>query len=76
MAINPNDKFGKGVYAKRQYMDVNQHLMHHHAVLPVLSTTPEIKSREGLKSPIKDPYSGMPEKPNRLTGANVEQLQA
>ena len=49
---------------------------HHHAVLPVISATPELKQREYVKSPAKDPYAALPDKPNKLTSQNTETLQA
>ena len=76
--LNPNDRSasGKGQYAKKQYSDVNQHYYHHNAVLPVISPTPELKDRSQMKSPVKDPYQLIPEKPNQMSLFQAGQLQS
>ena len=69
VSLNPNDRSasGKGMYAKKQYSEVNQHYIHANAVLPQISATPDVNSRADLASPIKDPYAGLPDKPNNMS---------
>ena len=77
VSLNPNDRAlsGKHGYAKRQYQEVNQHYMHHNAVLPELSSTPDLEGRNNPASPVKDIYEKLPEKPNKMGAENAGQLQ-
>ena len=47
MSLNPNDRLmqGKGAYAKKQYSNVNQHYIHHNAVIPDIKAQMEANQR-------------------------------
>ena len=67
--LNPNDytssyKGGPG-FQKKQFVDANQHYIHHNAVLPVTEVPPYARNPAGARSPnSRDPYENMPTKPN------------
>lgn len=74
--LNPNDlqgglKGGAG-YQKKQYSEVNQHYIHHNAVLPADTQPP--RARPMAKEYV-DPYANISTKPNSLSPEVNNQLQ-
>lgn len=79
--LNPNDynsshKGGPG-FQKKQFVQANQHYIHHNAVLPVTEVPPPYaRNPAGARSPnSRDPYENMPTKPNQMTTQESNQLQ-
>ena len=74
--LNPNDlqgnlKGGAG-YQKKQYAEVNQHYMHHNAVLPPEQSPARARP---MAKEFKDPYANISIKPNSLKPHENNQLQ-
>ena len=79
-SLNPNDfnTAGSPGFKKKQFENVNQHYIHHNAVLPTAGMDEMLAARNGQQSnqPFqKDPYANMPVKPNQMSLHNSNQLQ-
>ena len=87
--LNPNDitQSRPGAYQKKQFKDLNQHIIHHGAVLPNEplfnearnNAAPKSKTLRPTRSPNHyagaDPYGSIPVKPNQMTRENSGHLQ-
>ena len=79
-SLNPNDfsQAGSPGFKKKQFENVNQHYIHHNAVLPTAGMNEITEAQRQGPPPQhfqKDPYANMPVKPNQMTLHNSNQLQ-
>lgn len=84
-SLNPNDYMSQGRgngFQKRQFQDMNQHYIHHNAVLPELSKLEgsqrhrsSQRSLAAAGSPLRE-SEGLPIKPNQMSSENSYALQS
>lgn len=77
--LNPNDytssmKGGPG-FQKKQFVEMNQHIFHHNAVLPTAGVQESSNTRNVAPHSFKDPYANIPIKPNQMSIESANQLQ-
>ena len=73
-----NGERSPGLAAKKQFAEMNQHYIHHNAVLPPDAPGQRTRNINDDRAPYtrKDPYANMPMKPNQISmGMEIENSQ-